>query len=72
MTLIARPDGAVTQVTLNQVVRAETQASIDRYLGAGDQMAGVMDATLKVCGGLFVLVLAAWALGVLPAAVRLF
>ena len=34
-------------------------------------MARLMDATLKTCVGVAVLVVAAWVLGLLPAAVRL-
>jgi hypothetical protein len=51
---------------------AATDASIARYLGAGDSIATLMDIGWKVCAVLFVLVAVAWALGVLPLAVRLF
>jgi len=47
-------------------------ASIARYLRAGEDMAGFMDLAWKVCAVLFVLVAAAWALGILPGAYRLF
>ena len=47
-------------------------ASIARYLRAGEGMAGFMDLAWKVCAVLFVLVAAAWALGILPGAYRLF
>jgi hypothetical protein len=62
------PAGATPGVPLS----AAAQASIDAYLGAGDRMAVLMDVVWKACVGLMVLTLAAWALGVLPAAVRLF
>jgi hypothetical protein len=51
---------------------AAIDASIDAYLGAGDGMAMIMGLTLKVCAALIVLIAVAWALGVLPGAVRLF
>lgn len=44
-------------------------ASIDSYLGAGDQMAMIMKLTMIVCGVLIVLIAAAWALRMLPGAV---
>lgn len=51
---------------------AASDASIARYLAAGDRMRAIMDAGLKICAALAVLVIAAWALGLLPGAVRLF
>jgi hypothetical protein len=71
MTLIAPPNGTPVAITPERGALAETDASIARYLGAGDQMLGVMDLTFKVCIGLAVVVIAAWAIGLLPAAVRL-
>jgi hypothetical protein len=53
------------------VLSADSQDGSARYLRAGDQMARVMDATLKTCLDVAVLVVAAWVLGLLPAAVRL-
>jgi hypothetical protein len=47
-------------------------ASIARYLSAGEDMAGFMDVGWKICAVLFVLVAATWALGILPGAYRLF
>ena len=47
-------------------------ASIANFVRAGEQMLTLMDVTWKVGAGLFVLVALAWALGVLPGAVRLF
>jgi hypothetical protein len=49
-----------------------TQASIAAYLGSADRMLAVTDLTWKVCAALLVIVLVAWAAGVLPGAVRLF
>jgi len=51
---------------------AAANASIDAYLGAGDGMALIMGLTLKVCGTLIVLIALAWAIGLLPGAVKLF
>ena len=51
---------------------AAATASIDAYLGAGDGMAMIMGLTLKVCGVLIVLIALAWAIGMLPGAVKLF
>jgi len=48
---------------------AASNAGIDAYLGAGDHMAIIMDITGKVC---MALIAVAWAIGVLPGAVRLF
>jgi hypothetical protein len=47
-------------------------ASIARYLSAGELMQSVMDVTWKLGAVLFILVLAAWVLRLLPGAVRLF
>jgi hypothetical protein len=47
-------------------------ASIARYLSAGDDVARFMDVGWKICALLFVLVAAAWVLGILPGAYRLF
>jgi hypothetical protein len=47
-------------------------ASIARYLRAGEDMASLMDWGWKTCAVLFVLVAAAWVLGFLPGAYRLF
>ena len=51
---------------------AASNASVDAYLGAGDGMSAIMGITMKVCLALIVLIAVAWALGVLPSAVRLF
>jgi hypothetical protein len=51
---------------------AETDASIAAYLGAGDRMQTWMDIAWKVCAVLLVLIVIAWALGMLPVAVKLF
>jgi hypothetical protein len=51
---------------------AATDASIAAYLGAGERMQSLMDLTWKTCAGLLVLIVVAWALGMLPVAVRLF
>jgi hypothetical protein len=49
-----------------------TDASIAAYLGAGERMQSLMDLTWKSCAVLLVLIAVAWALGLLPIAVRLF
>lgn len=51
---------------------AQEQASIDAYLAAGDRMAILMGLVWKIGIGLMVLILAAWLLGALPGAVRVF
>jgi hypothetical protein len=71
MTLTTPPPGTLSEVTPDQMLSADSQDSIARYLTAGDQMARLMAATLKTCVGVAVLVVAAWVLGLLPAAVRL-
>jgi hypothetical protein len=48
---------------------AAVDASIGSYLGAGDQMATIMQLTMIVCGVLIVLIAAAWAFRLLPGAV---
>lgn len=50
---------------------AAGDATMARYLTAGERMAVVMNVAWMLCVGLFVLVAVAWALGVLPVAVRL-
>jgi hypothetical protein len=66
----------VPAVTLAQASKAEwlaaSNAGIDAYLSAGDHMATIMDITGKICMAFVVLIALAWALGVLPAAVKLF
>lgn len=51
--------------------RPGARASIEAYIDAGNRMLIVMDLTWKACVVLFVVVVAAWALGTLPGAVRL-
>jgi hypothetical protein len=51
---------------------AASNAGIEAYLGAGDHMAMIMDITGKIGMGLIALIALAWALGVLPGAVKLF
>ena len=48
-----------------------TQASIAAYLGSAERMLAVTDLTWKMCAGLLVVIVVAWALGVLPGAIRL-
>ena len=48
------------------------QASIATYIGSAERMLAVTDLTWKVCAGLLVVILIAWATGVLPGAIRLF
>jgi hypothetical protein len=52
--------------------RPATNASIAAYGEAGERMLGLVDGTWKVGVALFVLVAAAWIIGLLPGAVRLF
>ena len=68
------PDAAVGLQPAPQPSLADnpaTQASIAAYLGSAERMLTVVDLAWKVCAGLIVLVLIAWAAGVLPGAVRL-
>jgi hypothetical protein len=51
---------------------AATQSGVDAYLASAERMRGVADWTMKAGIVLVLLVLVAWALGVLPGAVRLF
>jgi hypothetical protein len=51
---------------------AATRASIARYLAAGERMRVIADVGLKASVALGVLIIAAWALGLLPGAVRPF
>jgi hypothetical protein len=51
---------------------AAIDASIARYLGAGERASTVMVMSMRVCIALLVLVVVAWALGLLPVAIRLF
>jgi hypothetical protein len=48
---------------------AASDKSVAHYLAAGESLMGIMDLTWKLLAGLFVLVLVAWAIGVLPGAV---
>ena len=60
---------------LSQLDLADTPtaaASVARYVASGQRIRDVMDLVFKVCVGLVVLVALAWALGVLPGAVKLF
>lgn len=51
---------------------AATDASTAAYLASSERMGVVVDLCWKVCAGLIVLVVLAWAVGVLPGAVKLF
>ena len=51
---------------------AATDASIARYLAAGERTRVIADAALKICVALVVLLIAAWAIGILPGAARPF
>jgi hypothetical protein len=62
-------DARIAQAGL--IDRPETRASIGAYVDAGNRMLTVMDMTLKVCVVVFAVVAVAWALGILPGAVRL-
>ena len=48
------------------------QAGIAAYIASGESVRALMDIAWKVCVGLIVLIVLAWALGALPAAVKLF
>jgi hypothetical protein len=50
----------------------DADATFARYAAAGDRMRVIADVGLKICAVLAVLVLVAWALGLLPGAVKLF
>ncbi len=54
------------------VATPATTASIDAYLESGERIRGLTDLALKVCMALLVLIAVAWAVGVLPGAVKLF
>lgn len=47
-------------------------ASTIRYLVSGERVLALMDVVWKLCLGLIVLVVLAWAFGALPIAVKLF
>jgi hypothetical protein len=49
-----------------------TPASVVAYLESGQRIRQLTDLALKVCMAVLVLVALAWALGVLPGAVKLF
>ena len=51
---------------------AATDASIARYVVAGERMRVMADAGWKFCAAFAVLIVVAWALGLLPGAVKLF
>ena len=74
-TLAVPPREPVVQVVVPPTshqqlgASAAVDASIDAYLGAGDQMAMIMKLTMIVCGVLIVLIAAAWAFRLLPGAV---
>lgn len=55
-----------------QVDTPGTNASILAYLESGERIRQVMDLAFKACVAVLVLVALAWALGVLPGAVKLF
>ena len=52
--------------------RPTAAAGIARYVASGQRVRDVMDLVFKACVGLVVLIALAWALGVLPGAVKLF
>ena len=47
-------------------------ASATRYAASGERALSLSDLGWKLCLGLLVLIVVAWAVGVLPGAVRLF
>jgi hypothetical protein len=51
---------------------AAADANIAAYLNAGDRMRVIMELTMIACAGLLLVVIVAWAVGLLPGAVRLF
>jgi hypothetical protein len=48
------------------------RASIARYIASGERVRGLMDLMWKAALGLIVLIVLAWASGLLPGAVKLF
>ena len=69
----------VSVVAAEQPPAKSSQASIEavntsiaRYLAAADRVRILTDVGLKVCVALLVLVALAWAIGLLPGAVKLF
>ena len=66
------PAVAVVEPSSPPATSAATNASIDAYLGAGDGMSTIMGITMWVGLALIVLIAVAWALGMLPVAVKLF
>lgn len=48
------------------------QAGIAAYLASGERVLTLMDVAWKLCVGLIVLVVVAWAFGALPGAVKIF
>jgi hypothetical protein len=64
--------GVVQPSSLRPAESSAVDASISRYLMAGERVRGVMDLGYKLGIGLLVLVALAWAFGLLPGAVRLF
>jgi hypothetical protein len=48
------------------------QAGIAAYIASGERVRALTDLAWKLCVGLIVLIVVAWAVGALPAAVKLF
>jgi hypothetical protein len=71
-TLAVPPLDPAVPVNAVPATNQSINDGIDAYLGAGDHMAMIMDITGKICMGLIALIALAWALGVLPGAVKLF
>jgi hypothetical protein len=70
----AAPTVAVAQ-PLSQPNLADSpaaSASATRYLASAERVLALADLSWKVCVGLIVLIVLAWALGALPGAVKLF
>ena len=63
-------EGSSAQPTLLE--RPEVIESITRYLASGERINALLASALTVCLGLIVLVVAAWALGALPGAIKPF
>ena len=74
VTSMGAPEGSAAQVPgeVRLVESSAASADMDRYLVSGERVGSLLDIGWKVCVALGVLLLIAWALGVLPGAVKLF
>ena len=77
MSLVAStgaPASAAAQplIESNLAESPAATASASRYVASADRVLALSDLGWKLCVGLVVLIVVAWAAGVFPAAVRLF